>query len=100
MNRRVLKEVVIDSHFEEKHSESVNDAIILALVESLNGSEFEAESVSADGFEYYVEDPRYLDRKPYRLVWLLHPKEDYIGIINCFRRSPKRSPRKAQGVRK
>lgn len=45
------------------------------------------ESITASGFEIYVTDPAYFEDKPYRLVWTLHPDEDYLGVVNAFRRS-------------
>lgn len=87
INRRSIKEIIIDSHFEERHSESINDEIILALVTSLDGRELEADNTSPDGFEYYVTEPIYFNGKPYKLIWLLHPQENYLGVVNCFRRS-------------
>lgn len=86
VNGRELKEVVIDSHFEEKHSKSVDDEIILALVQLLDGRSFEPDYVSPGGYEYFTNDPVLHEGKPYRLVWLLHPKADYLGVVNCFRR--------------
>jgi hypothetical protein len=64
----------------------MNDALILELVKGLNGRTFGADSVSGEGWEIFVNDPLYFGQKPYRLVWCLHPDEDYIGIINAFRR--------------
>ena len=87
LNGRKIDEIQIDPHFEKKHSKTVNDFIIIALVKSLDGSEHKPDAVGKDGFEYFVKDPILLHDKPYRLVWLLHPKETYVGILNCFRRS-------------
>jgi len=87
INERSLKEVIIDSHYEEKHTKSVNDTIILALIQSLDKRRFEPEYVSPVGYEYYTSDPILHEDKPYRLVWLLHPVADYLGVVNCFRRS-------------
>lgn len=48
VNGRQINEVIIDPHYELKHSESVNDKIILALVQKLDGREFEPDDVDAE----------------------------------------------------
>jgi hypothetical protein len=87
INGRNLNKVVIDTHYEEKHSKTVNDPLILELIRGLNGRMYPFEKVTDAGWEIYVNDPLYLGQKPYRLIWCLHPDENYIGIINAFRRS-------------
>lgn len=86
INHRPLNRVVIDSHYEQKHAATINDALILELVKGLNGRTHESESITDEGWEIYVNDPLFLGQKPFRLVWCLHPDENYIGIINAFRR--------------
>jgi hypothetical protein len=87
VNSRKLSRVLIDSHYEIKHSGSINDAIVLELVKKLNGGTFEHDKVTKAGWEIYSNDPWYLDGKPYRIIWCLHPGETYLGVINVFRRS-------------
>lgn len=36
-----ISKIIIDPHFEEKHKSSISDEIIIRLVESLDGGEFE-----------------------------------------------------------
>lgn len=88
LNGRKIETVVIDPHYEERHSESVTDEIILNLVKKyLDGEEFESVSgPDEDGFEYFVRDSLELDGKLYKLVWLLKEQEVYIGIVNAYRR--------------
>ena len=86
INNRRIKTLIIDSHYEKKHSGSVNDEIILQLIESLNNGFYIAESKDID-FEYYVTEPHYFEGKPFKLIWLLPIKGNYMGIINCYRRS-------------
>jgi hypothetical protein len=85
INERQLVEVVIDDHYEGKHKSSVSDEVILELVADLDGKDFQAKTIGADGFEYYSTEPIVYEEKPYRLVWLLHPEENYVGVVNCFR---------------
>ena len=87
VNRRSFEKVIIDSHYEEKHRASVNDEIILDLVKALDGLEFPVAEKDEEGFEYFKTDPLFVDAKPYRLIWLTHPKETFIGVRNAFRRN-------------
>ncbi len=86
VNGRTFKRVLIDSHYEIRHSDTINDALILELVKKLNGGTFEHDRVTPAGWEIYANDPWYLDGKPYRIVWCLHPEETCLGVINVFRR--------------
>lgn len=87
LNGRTFNSVIIDSHYEIRHSKTINDLIILKLVSSLEGVEHRSESTLHTGFEIYVTDPIFIDTKSYRLIWTVHPNEDYIGVINAFRRN-------------
>lgn len=86
VNRRAIETVIIDSHYEEKHADTVNDETILALVQSLDGEEREPESFDDAGFQYFATEPHYYEGKPYRLVWILPEEGSYLGVINCYRR--------------
>ena len=85
VNNRAVTRVIIDPHYETNHAESVNDGVILSLVEMLDGKTFEPEA-ERDGFQYFKTDPLMLDEVNYRLIWLLEGDEIYIGVINAFRR--------------
>jgi len=85
VNDRPINEVVIDPHFEEKHAESINDEIILALVQKLNGRFFDADDKDEE-FEYFKTEPIEHAGKNYRLVWLLKNECMFIGVVNAFRR--------------
>ena len=52
VNDRTIHKVVIDSHYEIKHKESVNDETIVALVQMLDGKIFVPEA-EKDGFLYF-----------------------------------------------
>jgi len=77
---------VVYPHYEARHSESVDDEVILELVQMLDDGIYEPESVDAEGFEYFVEDHMELNGKLFKLVWLLHDDEIFIGVVNCYRR--------------
>lgn len=77
--------MIIDPHYELKHSRSINDEIILALVKLLHG--FSYEPVAAkENYQYFNVDGLEYQGKRYRLIWVLEKDESYIGIINAFRR--------------
>lgn len=84
VNRVLISKVIIDPHFEEKHSESINDEIILQLALLLDGNEYVAE-VDKNNFSYFATNLVF-NKKNYRLIWLLEKNEIYIGIVNAYRR--------------
>ncbi len=85
VNGRICSEVIIDSHYEEKHFDHINDDLILELVQRLNGR-FEIPADAKDEFTYFVTIIG-LNHKHYRLVWLLEDDSVYIGVVNAFRDS-------------
>jgi hypothetical protein len=85
VNSRPIKRVVIDSHYELKHGDSIDDKVILNLVRMLDGKTF-IPGAERDGFQYFKTDPLTLDEVSYRLIWLLEKDEIYIGVVNAFRR--------------
>jgi len=63
----------------------LTDEIIIRLVESLNGGEFEPETINPP-FEYYKGERIKFDGKLYRLIWMLEKDQIYIGVVNAHRR--------------
>ena len=86
INGRKITKVIIDPHYEIRHSDSITDDIILDLVRMLDGAEELPVDIDEDGFEYFVKDKMDLGGKIYKLVWLLHEDEIFIGIVNAYRR--------------
>ena len=84
VNQRVIHEIVIDPHYEVKHSHSMNDDLILLLVHELKNQHHEPVQ-RRSGFSYFVKELE-LNACLYRLVWVLEDKEEYLGVINAFRR--------------
>jgi hypothetical protein len=84
VNGRVLKRVVIDPHYRERHAESISDELILKLVQDLDGKNFPIE-LSQGEFEYFTVEPVIYEEKPYRLVLLLCMTDEFLGVINAFR---------------
>ena len=85
VNSRAVARVIIDPHYELKHGDSVDDEVILSLVQMLDGKTFAPEAEN-DGFQYFKTDPLTLNGVNYRLIWLLEENEIYIGVVNAFRR--------------
>lgn len=85
VNGQKIKKVVIDSHYKLKHSSTMSEELILALVGLLDGEDF-APKTKALSFEYYMNENLVLDNKRYRLVWLIEKEELFIGVINAYRR--------------
>jgi hypothetical protein len=83
INDRSISEVVIDSHYENKHTDYIDDNLILILVSQLDGG-YELPVDVKDDFSYFVKVIE-VNKKYYRLIWLLENKYNYIGIINAFR---------------
>ncbi len=86
VNGIAIREVIIDPHYQEKHSESVNDDIILNLVRALHGKTFEPDGENPP-YRYFVTDGIEYRKKCYRLIWLLENHQIYIGVVNAYRRS-------------
>lgn len=84
VNNRKIDELIIDPHYEKKHSGSIDDNVISQLVEQLDGNILDSES-EKEPFRYYATNHR-IGSKDYRLIWLLENNKSYIGVINAFRR--------------
>lgn len=85
VNGRAITKVVIDPHYELKHVDSVDDPTILALVEQLDGRDFQPDDIDGP-FQYFATDLMELKGKKYKLVWLLENNTLYIGVVNAYRR--------------
>lgn len=85
VNGQHIKRIIIDPHYELKHAATINDKLILELVQLLDGGDF-APNDKEDSFEYYVTENLILEGKKYRLIWLIEKDELFIGVINAYRR--------------
>jgi hypothetical protein len=84
LNGRKLSRIIIDQHYKEKHSESINDDLIINLVKTLDGETFPVESRKGE-FEFLKVEPVIWDEKPHRVVLVLSITDDFVGVINAFR---------------
>lgn len=78
-------EVWIDPHYEEKHKDSINDELILALVKRLD-SWLIVLSAVVSGYSFYEADGAYKG-KIYRLILVVPSDNSYLGVRNAYRRS-------------
>ncbi len=85
INDTWFNEVWIDTHYEKKHSESINDKLILDLLLLLNYESYIPQVVREDGYQFYETDLA-KEGKPYRLIWVIPPDTSYIGVRNAYRR--------------
>lgn len=85
VNERRINKVVIDPHYEEKHSDSITDEVIIKLVKTLDG-EIIVPELESPPFAYFTQEKVELEGKFYRLIWLLEDDELYIGVVNAYRR--------------
>jgi len=83
INKLMVTKVIIDSHYEEKHGNSINDDLIIELVKLLNGRREVPDSADED-FQYF-STILYFEDKSYNLVWLLEDELIYIGVVNAYR---------------
>lgn len=86
-NEEYFSEVWIDPHYEEKHSSSINDDLIFALLTRLRQKPWTPQAES-NGFKFYEVDVDYEDRL-YRLIVVTPPDLSYLGIRNAYRRNSK-----------
>jgi hypothetical protein len=76
-------QVVIDSHYKEKHADHMSDELILKLVKELDGRK-ELPETKSNQFSYFVTLVEF-DEKQYRLIWLLEDHAVYVGVVNAYR---------------
>ena len=84
--KKPTRRLFLDPHYEDKHSDSVTDEIILALVQLLNGGTYRPVDTDEDGFRYFVNDRLEHQGKFYKLIWLVHEQQFFVGIVNAYRR--------------
>jgi hypothetical protein len=84
INGRPLSRVIIDQHYKEKHAESINDQLILSLIQRIDGNKFQIEE--EDGpLQYFRAHTVNSESKWFRLVLLISTESDFLGVINTYR---------------
>ena len=82
VNKIKVIQVVIDPHFEKKHSASMSDQLILNLVYELDGR-LEVPEVKKGRYSYFATLIE-LNKKQFRMIWLLEDHAIYIGVVNAY----------------
>lgn len=85
VNNIIIDKVIIDSHYEQKHGNSMNDGIILELIKTLHGEKYIYESENGP-FRYFMKDRILYGDRLYKLIWMMEKEMNYIGVINAYRR--------------
>ena len=83
VNDHKIVQVVIDSHYEQRHGQSMDDELILALVAKLDGRR-ELPEAQKGPYSYFATLIEH-GSKQYRLIWLLENDAIYIGVVNAYR---------------
>ncbi len=83
-NDMLIKKVIIDTHYEIKHASSINDEIILQLVQKLDGEVVFPDAVNPP-FSYFSQQIK-MNGKMYKMIWLIEDHNMYIGVVNAYRR--------------
>ena len=83
VNQKEITRVIIDSHYEIKHGNYIDDSLILALVAMLDNRNEIPEAISNE-FEYFSTLLTHM-KKQYRLVWLMENDSIFIGVVNAYR---------------
>lgn len=90
VNSLKLNEVVIDPHYESKHS-YMSDERIFEIVKFLNNKKFIPTNRKKQ-YLYFETDIDY-DNRNHRLIWCLEDGKNYLGIIHCYYKK-KHEPKK------
>lgn len=83
INGRLINEIIISSHYEEKHS-YLDDEIILELVKQLDNKRFDIEE-EKDNWEYFSYSPLFYQNKTYKIVGCFENNSSFLGIRTCYR---------------
>lgn len=85
VNGLFITKLIIDPHYELKHSDSISDELIIELVKKFDGLEVDPDDVDPP-FAYFMSDKLELNGKFYKLIWPLEDHQIYIGVVNAYRR--------------
>lgn len=82
INNRKVNTIIIDPHV-DKHSDHINDQLILKLVMSMN-NKFFYPSIKKEKYEYFATKVKYTGYA-FKLVWLFEEGKSYLGVITAYR---------------
>jgi hypothetical protein len=92
INNHHISTVLIGRHYLIKHSDYMNDELILELVSSLDGQTIPVDSTT-NNIDYFVADIELgKPAKIYRLIWLFEgEKMEILGVVNAYRKKRSKS---------
>ena len=82
VNRLFITKIIIDPHV-DKHSDHINDELILEIIREINYQESKPTETKGQ-FKYFCSFIKRND-KWYKIIWLLEENERYIGIVTIHR---------------
>ena len=82
INRLFITKVIIDPHV-DKHSDHINDELILKIIRELHCKNYEYMMIR-NRFKYFRSFIKW-DEKWYKIIWLLEDNESYIGIVTIHK---------------
>ena len=78
-----FQRVLIDwKHISARHPD-IHKSLVLTAADQLNGKHFVPDKTKHP-YQYFVSMLS-IERKSYRLIWLIEKNNDYLGIINLYR---------------
>ncbi|WNE40770.1 MAG: hypothetical protein mread185_000227 [Mycoplasmataceae bacterium] len=94
VNNKIINEILIWAHFEDKHSHYIKKEVMLKFSLELEGTDYpvEKQGFREDGRSWskYNYDGFYEGKKAYRLFWYLEEGSKSLWIIHCLRNSKKK----------
>lgn len=82
VNGVIISKVIIDPHV-DKHTDHIDDELILELVRHLHLDKRIPVSVKSQ-YSYFATKIKH-DGKWYKMVWLLEKDQLYVGVITVYR---------------
>lgn len=89
VNQQLINEIIIWDHYEDSHSEYMDDKIILDFISRLNNNQYTLNK------EKFLNDGRmwrtyyeifHIEKKAYLLAWYQEEGRNSLWVLNCFRR--------------
>ncbi|WNE40192.1 MAG: hypothetical protein GBAus27B_000259 [Mycoplasmataceae bacterium] len=89
VNKKIINEIIIWSHFEDKHASYIKKEMMLKFAMELDRTDYpvEKQGFREDGrtWSKYNYDKFYEDKKAYRLFWYLEEGRKSLWVIHCLR---------------
>ena len=86
INGVLIKEIYINPYWEKHKEEGITKDLIIELVKLLPTEELGV-GKRYDNWVYYSQEPIFYDDKAYCLVFCLEDNQNYIEVVDCYRKS-------------